>query len=66
MLGRRRRRRANIEPTLVQCLVFAGTADDYSKRLFSKMSSECRVDVLYDLYSNYSKSQMQHKFVFKH
>ena len=24
MLGRRRRRRANIEPTLVQCFVFAG------------------------------------------
>ena len=24
MLGRRRRRRANIDPTLVQCLVFAG------------------------------------------
>ena len=23
MLGRRRRRRANIDPTLVQCLVFA-------------------------------------------
>ena len=26
MLGRRRRRRANIDPTLVQCLVFLGAA----------------------------------------
>ena len=27
MLGRRRRRRVNIGPTLVQCLVFAGYVD---------------------------------------
>ena len=27
MLGRRRRRRANIDPTLVQCLVFAGLVE---------------------------------------
>ena len=38
MLGRRRRRRANIVPTLVQCLVFAGVDMDL-------MLDQCRASI---------------------
>ena len=35
MLGRRRRRRANIEPTFVQCLVFAGTLPGHTNLMYT-------------------------------
>ena len=47
MLGRRRRRRANIEPTLVQCPVFAGTVLSIPyNTLYAKARLQTRVDVL--------------------